>query len=65
MKPILFLLVGLVAGLVGLGFVMPAVAQWRHEGAMTGLSVALLLLGLVLMGGGLAAGASGIRRFKS
>jgi hypothetical protein len=39
-----------------MAFVMPAVAQWRHEGAMTGMSVALLFLGIVLtLGGGGAA----------
>jgi hypothetical protein len=39
-----------------MGFVMPALAQWRHEGAMTGLSIALFLLGavLTLVGGGAA-----------
>ena len=44
------------AVLVGMGFVMPALAQWRHEGAMTGSSVALCLLGalMTLAGGGAA-----------
>jgi hypothetical protein len=48
--------IGIVAVLVGMGFVMPAVAQWKHEGSMTSLSVALLLLGAVmtLAGGGAA-----------
>ena len=53
MKRTLKIIIGIIAILVGMGFVMPAVAQWRHEGAMTGLSVALLLLGLALtLGGG-------------
>ena len=35
-----------------MGFVMPALAQWRHESAMTGMGVALLFLGIVLTLGG-------------
>ena len=56
MKRTLKIILGIVAVLVGMAFVMPALAQWRHEGAMTGLSVALLLLGAVmtLAGGGAA-----------
>ena len=47
---------GIIAVLVGMAFAMPAVAQWRHEGAMTGVSVALCLLGagMTLGGGGVA-----------
>ena len=54
MKRTLKIILGIIAILVGMGFVMPALAQWRHEGAMTNLSVALLLLGAVmtLAGGG-------------
>jgi len=48
MKRTLKIILGIIAVLVGMGFVMPALAQWRHEGAMTSLSVALLLLGTVL-----------------
>ena len=48
MKPILKIILGIIAVLVGMGFVIPAVAQWRHEGAMTASSVALCLLGAVL-----------------
>ena len=56
MKRTLKIILGIIAVLVGMGFVMPALAQWRHEGAMTSLSVALLLLGtvLTLAGGGAA-----------
>lgn len=56
MKRTLKIILGVIAVLVGLGFVMPAPAQWRHEGAMTGLSVSLLVLGavLTLAGGGAA-----------
>jgi hypothetical protein len=56
MKRTLKITLGIIAVLVGLGFVMPALAQWRQEGAMTGLSIALLWLGIVLTltGGGAA-----------
>ena len=47
MKPIKIIL-GVVAVLVGMGFIMPAIAQWKQEGAMTGMSVVLCLLGLAL-----------------
>ena len=36
---------GVAAVLIGLGFVFPAVAQWRDVGAMTAMSVALLIFG--------------------
>jgi len=48
MKATLKIIFGIIAVLVGMGFVMPAVAQWRNEGAMTGSSVALCLLGSVM-----------------
>ena len=56
MKRTFKIILGIVAALIGMGFVMPAVAQWQHEGAMTSLSVALLLLGgvMTLAGGGAA-----------
>ena len=56
MNRTLKILIGIVAILVGVGFVMPAVAQWRHEGSMTSTSVALCLLGVLmtLVGGGAA-----------
>lgn len=53
MKPFFKLLLGLIALLVGLGLVMPAV------------SVALLGLGLVLAAAGVFACVRGFRRFKS
>jgi len=56
MKRTLKIILGIIAVLVGMGFVMPALAQWRHEGAMTGSSVALCLFGalMTLAGGGAA-----------
>jgi hypothetical protein len=55
MKRTLKIIIGTIAVLVGMGFVMPALAQWRHEGVMTGMSVVLLLLGIVLTLGGVGA----------
>ncbi|MBI3849416.1 MAG: hypothetical protein HY298_03855 [Verrucomicrobia bacterium] len=56
MKRTLKIIIGVIAILVGMGFVMPALAQWRHQGSMTNESIALLLLGacLTLAGGGAA-----------
>ena len=59
MKRILTIILGVIAVLVGMGFVMPAVAQWRHEGSMTGSSVALFLLGAVLTLAGVGAAFQG------
>ncbi|MEN9572687.1 MAG: hypothetical protein RL514_542 [Verrucomicrobiota bacterium] len=53
MKRNLQILGGVVAVLVGLGFIMPAVALWRTQGALPGVDVALLMLGVFLsLGGG-------------
>ena len=62
MKRILKIILGVIAVLVGMGFVMPAVAQWRHEGAMTSSSVALCLLGAVLTLAGVGAAFQGVVR---
>lgn len=65
MKPTTYILAGIVAVLVGLGFVMPAIAQWRELGFMPGSSVVLLLLGFALTVGGFFAGRTGLRLRKS
>jgi hypothetical protein len=53
MKKSAMFLVGAIGVLVGMGFVMPAVAQMRDTGALPTVSVGLLLLGLALtLGGG-------------
>jgi hypothetical protein len=62
MKRTLKIIFGAVTIFVGMGFVMPAIAQWRHEGAMTNLSVALLLLGTVMTLAGAGAAIQGIVR---
>ena len=62
MKRTFKIILGIVGVLVGMAFVMPAIAQWRHEGSMTGISVALLLLGAVLTLGGGSVALQGIAR---
>ena len=53
MKRNLQTLGGTVLVLVGLGFICPALAQLRAQGALPSVSVALLLLGVLLsLGGG-------------
>ena len=53
MKRNLQIIGGVAAVLVGLGFIMPAVALLRTQGALPGVDVALLMLGAVLsLGGG-------------
>jgi hypothetical protein len=53
MKRNLQIIGGVVAVLVGLGFILPAVAQLRAQGALPAVGVALLLLGVCLsLGGG-------------
>jgi hypothetical protein len=56
---------GVIAVLVGLGFVMPAVAQLRDTGALPTLGVGLLLLGLTLTLSGGGAVVYGARRLRS
>ena len=53
---------GVAAVLIGLGFVMPALAQWRDLGAMSVLSVALFSLGMILT---LAGAGSVFRGFRT
>lgn len=63
MKRNLQILGAVVAVLVGLGFIMPAVAQLRTQGALPGVGVALLLLGVFLsLGGGWGILAGGRQR---
>jgi len=56
MKRFLFLVSALAIVLVGLGFIMPAIAEWRLQGNLPGISSLLLLLGLSLVGGGVTLG---------
>ena len=64
MKRILLIVAGIVGVLVGLGFIMPAVAWWRQSGP-DGLRVMLpLLLGTALVLGALVALAKGAARSR-
>lgn len=62
MKRIFTIIAGILGVLIGLGFVFPAVALWRTSGALPGMSVALLLLGLALTLGGGSAAFCGFRK---
>ena len=62
MKRIITIILGILAVLIGLGFIMPTIAQWRSLGSLPGSSVMLLLLGVVLTVCGLGATVRGIRQ---
>lgn len=62
MKRILIISSGIVCVLVGMAFVMPAVAQYHHEGAMLNNEPWLFLLGSLLTLAGLSAGILGARK---
>jgi hypothetical protein len=59
------LFTGVLFVLVGMAFVMPAIAQMRDTGALPTLSVALLLLGLALTLSGGGAVVYGARRLRA
>ncbi len=61
MKRILTIIAGILGVLIGLGFIFPAIALWRTSGALPGMSVALLLLGIALTVGGGGAAFHGFR----
>lgn len=60
MKQILYILLGIVAVLVGLGIAMPAFAKLNSYDAIP--TCALLFLGLVIITGGLGGAIYGIVR---
>jgi hypothetical protein len=62
MKRGLMIAAGIVGVLVGMAFVMPAVAQYQHEGAMKNGQPLLFLLGCVLTLGGVAAAIRSLKR---
>lgn len=55
---------GIVAMLVGLAFVMPAVALWRNLGFLPGSNIGLLALGILLTLGGAGALIASLARRK-
>lgn len=62
MKRTLLISAGIIGILVGMGFVMPAVAQYRYEGAMTHGEVLLFCLGLLLTLGGIGSSIFGAKK---
>jgi hypothetical protein len=59
MKRALIITAGIIGVLVGMAFVMPAVAQYHHEGAMKNEEPWLFLLGCLLTLGGCGAALRG------
>lgn len=59
------LIAGVLLVLIGMAFVMPAVALMRDTGALPAFSVALLLLGLTLTLSGGEAVVYGAKRFRA
>jgi hypothetical protein len=64
MKRSIVIFVGIFAVLIGMGFIMPAVAQMRDTGALPTVSVGLLLLGLTVTLSGGAAVFVGTKRLR-
>jgi hypothetical protein len=56
---------GIVAVLVGMGLVMPAIALLRDKGALPTFEVGCLLLGIALTLSGAAAAARGARTVRA
>jgi len=63
-RPIIFV-AALLGILIGMAFIMPAVAQLRLEGALPAWGVALLILGLALTAAGSIALAYGVKRLRA
>jgi len=55
-QKLIYMAIGFVLLAVGAAFVMPAVAKWRHEGALAGMDIVLLLLGTALCAFGVDCG---------
>jgi hypothetical protein len=54
-----------IGALVGMAFIMPAVAQCKHEGAMAGDEVALYTLGMAMCAGSLFLALVALKRRKA
>lgn len=52
---------GVAAVLVGLGFICPAVAEWRVQGVLAVVNLLLLAFGIVLTLGGAGSVIQGVR----
>jgi hypothetical protein len=62
MKKMYAIVGGILGVLVGMAFVMPAVALMRDEGALPNFEVGLLFLGVALTVGGAAAAVLGVKQ---
>ena len=62
MKRSIIIAAGIIGVLVGMAFVMPAVAQYQHEGAMKNGEPWLFLLGSLMTLGGCFAGVKGFKQ---
>jgi 4-hydroxybenzoate polyprenyltransferase len=65
MKRGLIIGAGIIGVLVGMAFVMPAVAQYQHEGAMSHDEPWLFLLGSLLTLGGCGAAVRGMTKSRA
>ena len=65
MKRVSFLVGGALGILVGLGFLLPAVALWRQEGALASSNASLLALGIGLLLTGIGSTLRGLQLAKA
>jgi hypothetical protein len=64
-KQTLIITAGVVGILVGMALVMPAIAQYRHEGVMKNGEPWLFLIGSLLTLGGCAAAIRSLKRARA
>lgn len=62
MKHMIIIISGIIAVLIGMGFVMPAVAQYRHSGVMSNGEPWLFLFGSLMTLAGIAAAWVGVKK---
>lgn len=65
MKRVLVFGAGVVGVLVGMAFVMPAVAQYRHEGVMSNGEPWLFLIGSLITLVGCGAAVRGLKKRRA
>jgi hypothetical protein len=65
MKRTLLLSLGAIGVLVGAGFILPAVALWRHDGSLASSNATLLALGVGLSLTGIGAAWRGLHASQS
>lgn len=65
MKRSLIFIAGFIGVMVGMALVMPAVAQYRHEGAMSNGEPWLFLIGSLLTLAGCGAAVRGLQKSRA